>query len=108
MLRSTVQSGTDVILVARCETSGWVPDSLYRSGESPIYYRRIHQAEPGRRIKQMSRLRHSGTCHGQSPDVSHRATKRSSVPDFNPRVVSTFQVTKIGSVLDSQVLRNIS
>jgi hypothetical protein len=37
MSRSTNQSGTDIILVARRETSGIVR-GRYRSGEAPIYF----------------------------------------------------------------------
>jgi hypothetical protein len=47
MLRSTGQSGMDSIPVARCETSGWMPESLHRSGEAPKYpVRRINQTQP--------------------------------------------------------------
>jgi hypothetical protein len=52
MLRRTCESGTDVIWVARRETSGWMPELLHRSGEAPIYYvRRIHKTESTYRIK---------------------------------------------------------
>jgi hypothetical protein len=86
--RSTTRSGTDEIPVARPEMSGRVPESLHRSGEAPTYQVcRIHKTEPGQRIKQVSGLRRSGTCHGQSP---------------------TFRATQITSVPDEQILRNIS
>jgi hypothetical protein len=81
MLRRTTQSGTDVIPVARCETSGWVPESLHRSGEAPKYQvHRINQTESTHRIKYVgaSPLRY---LLRTIPDVSHRATCIASVPD---------------------------
>jgi hypothetical protein len=92
MLRSTAQSGTDVIPVARCETSGWVPESLHRSGEAPKYQvRRIHQTEPGHRIKQMSGLRHSDTRRRQSP------TFQVGLPKLHPFRINRSGVTSVNN-----------
>jgi hypothetical protein len=87
MLRSTVQSGTDIIRVARCETpgrcemSGRAPESLSRSGEAPTYQvRRIHKTEPGHRIKQagVSPLGISATDNPRT--VREAAARCQSVP----------------------------
>jgi hypothetical protein len=90
MLRSTGQSGTDVISVARRETSGWwhhctgaaKPRNIrFAASIKPNRTRTPNQTDVG-----ASPLRYLSRT---IPDVSRRATHISSVPD-------------------SQVLRNIS